>query len=82
VASIQLQNYKKVVITGILQANYYALVCVLVCFIKLNRGQARGYNNKKRPASSSYGMLTGSVILGLVQTPISWEFFDIFDYWP
>ena len=27
-------------------------------------------NDKKRPASSSYGMLTGSVILGLVQTPI------------
>ena len=73
---------KKVVITGILQANYYTLVCVLVCFIKLNRVQARDYNNKKRPASSSYGMLTGSAVWGLVQIPISWELFDIFDYWP
>jgi hypothetical protein len=63
VASIQLQNYKKVVIIGILQANYYTLECVLVCFIKLNRVQARDYNNKKRPASSSYEMLTGSVII-------------------
>ena len=58
-----MQNYKKIVITGILQANYYALECVLVCFIKLNRVQARDYNNKKRLASSSYGMLTGSVMI-------------------
>ena len=52
-----MQNYKKVLIIGILQANYYTLECVL-----LYRVQARDYNNKKRPASRSYGMLTGSVI--------------------
>jgi hypothetical protein len=31
-------------------------------------------NDKKRPASSSYGMLTGSVIFYLVQNPISRTF--------
>ena len=40
------------------------------------------HGNKTRPASSSYEMLTDSVIFGLIQTPISWKFFYIFDYWP